>query len=114
MSKRFYDTFTSAAIGAADCGSFVGEGFGLLVVIDERDGHEDLRGSGHQSVIPYVHERMKLYCSSLPCLCEPEPFFFLSTLVKWRLPKPFITQGWAVTMSPEARRWPRSRSNPML
>jgi hypothetical protein len=27
----FYDTFTGAATGAACCGSFVGEGFGLLV-----------------------------------------------------------------------------------
>jgi hypothetical protein len=42
--------------------------------IDERGGHEDLRGSGRQSIIPYVHGRMELYCSSLPCLCEPEPF----------------------------------------
>jgi hypothetical protein len=32
MSKRFYDTSTSAAIGAARCGSFVGKGFSLLVV----------------------------------------------------------------------------------
>jgi hypothetical protein len=31
MSKRFYDTFTGAATGAARCGSFIGEGFGLLV-----------------------------------------------------------------------------------
>jgi hypothetical protein len=36
MSKRFYDTFTGAAIGAARCDSFVGEGFGLLVVGYER------------------------------------------------------------------------------
>jgi hypothetical protein len=32
MSMSFYDTSTSAATGAARCGSFVGEGFGLLVV----------------------------------------------------------------------------------
>jgi hypothetical protein len=31
MSKWFYDTFTGVATGAAPCGSFVGEGFGLLV-----------------------------------------------------------------------------------
>jgi hypothetical protein len=42
--------------------------------IDERGGHKDLCGSGRRSVIPYVHGRMELYCSSLPCLCEPEPF----------------------------------------
>jgi hypothetical protein len=26
-----------------------------LSTMDEHDGHKDLRGSGHQSVIPYVH-----------------------------------------------------------
>jgi hypothetical protein len=31
MSKWFYDTFTDAATGAARCGSFIGEGFGLLI-----------------------------------------------------------------------------------
>jgi hypothetical protein len=31
-------------------------------------GHKDLRGSGHQSVIPYVHKRMELYCSTLALL----------------------------------------------
>jgi hypothetical protein len=72
-----------------------------LLAIDERGGHEDLRGSGRQSVIPYVHGRIGLYCSSMPCLCELEPFFL--TLVKWRLPESFIAQGQAVTMSPEAR-----------
>jgi hypothetical protein len=32
MSKWFYDTSAGAATGAARYGSFVGEGFGLLVV----------------------------------------------------------------------------------
>jgi hypothetical protein len=45
------------------------------LAIDERGGHQDLRGSGHRSIIPYVHERTGLYCSNLPYLCEPEPFF---------------------------------------
>jgi hypothetical protein len=36
------------------------------LAIDERGGYEDLRGSGHRSVIPYVHGRIELYCSSLP------------------------------------------------
>jgi hypothetical protein len=63
LSKWFYDTSTGAATGAARCGS-----------IDERGGHEDLRGLDHRSVIPYVHGRTGLYCSSLPCLYEPEPF----------------------------------------
>jgi hypothetical protein len=38
---------------------------------DERGGHEDLRGSGCRSVIPYFHRRTELYCSSL---YELEPF----------------------------------------
>jgi hypothetical protein len=47
-----------------------------LLAIDERGGHKYLRASGRQSIIPYVHERTVLYCSSMPCLCEPEPFSF--------------------------------------
>jgi hypothetical protein len=43
------------------------------LAMDECAGHEDLRGSGRRTIIPYVHERMKLYCSSLPCLYESEP-----------------------------------------
>jgi hypothetical protein len=39
-----------------------------LLAIDECDGHEDLCGSGHRSVIPYIHGRIELYCSSLPCV----------------------------------------------
>jgi hypothetical protein len=62
-----------AATGAARCGSFVG---GALVswslAMNERGGHEDLRGSSRRSVIPYVHGRTELYCSSL---YEPELFF---------------------------------------
>jgi hypothetical protein len=41
------------------------------LAVDERGGHEDLRGSGHRSVIPYAHGRIVLYCSSLPCLSLP-------------------------------------------
>jgi hypothetical protein len=44
------------------------------LAIDECGGHEDLRGLDHRSVIPYVHRRSELYCLSLSCLCEPEPF----------------------------------------
>jgi hypothetical protein len=47
----------------------------LLLAIHEHGEYEDLRGSGRQSVIPYVHGRTRLYCSNLPCLCEPKPFF---------------------------------------
>jgi hypothetical protein len=38
------------------------------LAINKHGGHKDLHGSDRQSVIPYVHRRMKLYCSSLPCL----------------------------------------------
>jgi hypothetical protein len=69
------------------------------LVMDERGGHEDLRGSGRRSVIPYVHWRTELYCSSLPCLSLP----FSSAPVKRRLPEPFIAQGRAVTLRPGAR-----------
>jgi hypothetical protein len=65
--------------------------------MDERGGHEDLRGSGRRSVIPYVHRRTELYCSSL--YLEPA---FSSAPEKWRLSEPFIAQGRAVTMSHEA------------
>jgi hypothetical protein len=33
------------------------------LAMDERGGHEDLRGSSHRSVIPYVHGRTELYCA---------------------------------------------------
>jgi hypothetical protein len=46
------------------------------LAIDERGTHEDLCGSDRRSVISYVHRRSGLYCSSLPCLCEPKPFSF--------------------------------------
>jgi hypothetical protein len=76
--------------------------YGVLVswslAMDERGGHEDLYGSGHRSVISYVHRRTELYYSSL---YEPEPFF--PTLVKRCLPGPFIAQGRVVTMRPGAR-----------
>jgi hypothetical protein len=35
------------------------------LAMDERSGHKNLRGSGCRSVIPYVHRRTELYCSSL-------------------------------------------------
>jgi hypothetical protein len=33
--------------------------------MDERGRHEDLRGLAHRSIIPYIHGRTELYCSSL-------------------------------------------------
>jgi hypothetical protein len=63
---------------------------GVLVswslVMDQRGEHEDLCGSGHQSVILYIHGRTELYCSILPCLSLP----FSCAPVKWRLSEPFI------------------------
>jgi hypothetical protein len=41
------------------------------LAMDERGEHEDLCGSGRQSVIPYVHGRTELYWSRLPCLSLP-------------------------------------------
>jgi hypothetical protein len=47
MLKWFCDTSTGVAIGAARCGSFVGGAFvSWLLAMDERGGHDDLRGSG--------------------------------------------------------------------
>jgi hypothetical protein len=37
------------------------------LAMDERGGHEDLRGSDRLSVIPYVHGRTELYCAQV-CL----------------------------------------------
>jgi hypothetical protein len=68
------------------------------LAIDEHGRHEDLRGSGHRSVIPYVHGRTVLHCSSLY-----EPVAFFPTPVKRCLPDPFIAQGRVVTMRPGAR-----------
>jgi hypothetical protein len=76
------------------------------LAIDEHSGHEGLRGSGHQSVIPYVHGRIELYC---PSLYEPEPFLFLTSW-KWHLPEPFIAQDRVVyNEPPRPDRWPRGR-----
>jgi hypothetical protein len=33
------------------------------LAMDERSGHEDLRGSDRRSVIPYVHGKTELYCA---------------------------------------------------
>jgi hypothetical protein len=41
------------------------------LAMDERGEHEDLRGSGRRSVIPYVYGRTELYCSSVPYLSLP-------------------------------------------
>jgi hypothetical protein len=43
----------------------------LSLAMDERGGHESLRGSDRRNVIPYIYGRTELYCSSLPCLILP-------------------------------------------
>jgi hypothetical protein len=68
------------------------------LAMNECSGHEDLRGSGRWSVLPYFYERTELYCTSLSCLS----FFFFLTLVKRRLTKPFIAQDRTVTLRPGA------------
>jgi hypothetical protein len=68
------------------------------LAMDERGGHEDLCGSAHQNVIPYVHGRTELYCSRLPCLS----LSFLFALMKRRMLEPFIAQGRTVTLRPGA------------
>jgi hypothetical protein len=54
---------------------------GLLVfwslAMDECGGHKYLCGSDHRSVIPYVHGRTELYCSSL---YEPESAYLSAGL----------------------------------
>jgi hypothetical protein len=69
------------------------------LAMDERGGHEDLRGSSRRSVIPYVHGRTRLYYSSLLVLSLP----LCPPPVKWRLLEPFIAQNWTVTMRPRTR-----------
>jgi hypothetical protein len=67
MSKWFCATSTGAATGAARCDFFLLES--ALVswssAIDENSEQKDLHGLDRWSVIPYIHERMKLYCSSV-------------------------------------------------
>jgi hypothetical protein len=69
------------------------------LAIDECDGHEDLRGSGRRSIIPYTHGRTELYYSSLPCLSLP----IYPPPVKRPLPEAFIAQGQAITLRPGAQ-----------
>jgi hypothetical protein len=45
-----------------------------LLALGDRGGHDDLRGSGRLSVIPYIHERTVLYCAQA-CLASSFPFF---------------------------------------
>jgi hypothetical protein len=58
-----YDTFTKTTTRAAHGGSLM-EGVRLSTL--KQDGHSSLRGSGHRSVIPYIHGR-----KSVVLLCVP-------------------------------------------
>jgi hypothetical protein len=69
------------------------------LAMDERGRYEDLRGSGHRSVIPYVHERTEFYCSRLPCMSLP----ICPPPVKRCLHVPFIAQGREFTIRPGDR-----------
>jgi hypothetical protein len=73
--------------------------------MDEHGGHEDLRGLGRRSVTPYVHERTKLYCSSLSCMS----LLICLSLEKRLLPESFIAQVQTVTLrrDPGSDRWSR-------
>jgi hypothetical protein len=83
MSKWFYDIFTGAATGERPLWFFLLERvlFFWSLAINEHGRHEDLRSSDRRSVIPYVHGRIELYCSNLPCLnlfstsLSTDPFF---------------------------------------
>jgi hypothetical protein len=67
--------------------------------MNECGGHKDLCGSRHRSVIPYVHERTELYCSSLPYLS----YFFLSAPCEEAYDRTFIAQDQTVTLRPRAQ-----------
>jgi hypothetical protein len=56
MSKWFYDTSTDTTRRIDCCGSLlVGLSSLEFELWRRHGGHEDLRGSGRQSVIPYVY-----------------------------------------------------------
>jgi hypothetical protein len=62
MSKWFCDTFTGAAQEQPAVVLLRGRHLASwLLALGERGGHDDLRGSGRLSVIPYVHGRTELY-----------------------------------------------------
>jgi hypothetical protein len=109
MSKWFYDTFTGAATGATRCGSFIEEGFVLLVASYEWTWWTQrftwFRPLERNTVCP-----REIWVVLLKSVL-PEPTFLFAP-VEWRLPEPFIAQGRAVTITPEARqvapRWLKS------
>jgi hypothetical protein len=84
---------------------FCGEGLSpfLLFTLDERGGHDDLRGSVRLSIVPYVHRRTELYfCSSLPCLSL---FFDPMKMAPARAFYSSRSSSYNETLSPD--RWPQ-------
>jgi hypothetical protein len=80
--KLFYDTFTRAALEQPTVVLLWGRPLASwLLALGERGGHEELSCIMHKPALP-------------------GPFSFL-TPWKWRLPKPFITQGRTAIMSPQ-------------
>jgi hypothetical protein len=64
MSKWFCDTSTGAATGATRCGFLWGRPLASwLLALGEYGGHDDLRGLGRLSIIPYIHGRTEMYCA---------------------------------------------------
>jgi hypothetical protein len=102
MSKWFYDTSTGAATGAARCGSFVGERFGLLVVGHGRTRWTPIFTWFGSPECNTLHPRENGVVLLKPGLARVS-LSLLSTPVKRCLPGPFIAQGQVVTMRPGAR-----------
>jgi hypothetical protein len=64
LSKWFCDIFTGAAQKQLAMVLLCGRRLvSWLLALAEREGHEDLRGSGRLTVISYVHGRTELYCA---------------------------------------------------
>jgi hypothetical protein len=64
MSKWFCDIFTGAAQEQPAVVLLRGRSLASwLLALRERGRHGDLHGSGHLSIIPYVHGRTELYCA---------------------------------------------------
>jgi hypothetical protein len=99
VSKWFYDTSTGAATGVVCCGSFVGGGFGLLVVSYE--GIWWIRGFTWFG--PPERNTLRPRVNGVVLLClsvRLKSLSVSSSPPSWRLPGPFIAQGRAVTVRP--------------
>jgi hypothetical protein len=69
MRKWFYEISTGVDTGALAVVLLLeGNLVSWSLAMDERGEHENLRGSNCRSIIPYVHGKTELYCSSMSCL----------------------------------------------